>query len=126
MAEKIFKRGGVYWVNIEVELINQKGFKPKPTGAESQKVRPGVIISNDKQNQFSGAVIMALITSQFDKVCFFEVEIEVEGQKGKILTDQTYTVDKSRLGRKMGKLNEKQLRQLSEGIHTVLELNDCK
>jgi mRNA interferase MazF len=85
-----------------------------------------VVISNNKQNQFSGAVIMALITSQFDKVYFFEVEIEVEGQKGKILTDQIYTVDKSRLGRKMGTLSEKQLRQLSEGIHTVLELNDCK
>jgi len=49
---------------------------------------------------------MALITSQFDKVYFFEVEIEVEGQKGKILTDQIYTVDKSRLGRKMGTLSE--------------------
>ncbi|CAG8801733.1 28113_t:CDS:2 [Gigaspora margarita] len=119
MAERIFKR-----VNIEIELTNQKDFKSKPTGAESQKDRPGVVISNDKQNQFSGAVIMALITSQFDKVYFFEVEIEVEGQKGKILTDQIYTVDKSRLGRKMGTLSEKQLQQLSEGIHTVLELNE--
>lgn len=126
MTERIFKRGEIYWVNIEIELTNQKDFKPKPTGVESQKDRPGVVISNDKQNQFSGAVIMALITSQFDKVYFFEVEIEVEGQKGKILTDQIYTVDKSRLGRRMGTLSEKQLRQLSEGIHTVLELNDCK
>ena len=126
MAERIFKRGEIYWVNIEIKLANQKDFKPKPIGAESQKNRPGVVISNDKQNQFSGAVIVALITSQFDKVYFFEVEIEVEGQRGKILTDQIYTVDKSRLGRKMGTLKEKHLRQLSEGIHTVLELNDCK
>jgi len=126
MAERIFKRGEVYWVNIEIELANQKDFKPKPKGAESQKDRPGVVISNDKQNQFSGAVIVALITSQFDKVYFFEVEIEVEGQKGKILTDQIYTVDKNRLGRKMGVLTEKQLQQLTVGIHTVLELNDCK
>jgi len=68
---------------------------------------------------------MALITSQFDKVYFFEVEVKVEDKKGKILTDQIYTVDKSRLERKMGVLNEKQLKQLAEGIHTILELNDC-
>ena len=63
-------------------MINdKKDFKPKPKRTEVQKDRPGVIISNNKQNQFSGAVIMALITSQFDKVYFFEVEIEVEGKK---------------------------------------------
>jgi hypothetical protein len=32
-------------------------------------------------------------------------------------------VDKSRLERKMGVLNEKQLKKLAEGLHTVLELN---
>ena len=126
MAERIFKRGEIYWVNIEEEPANKKDFKVKPKGTESQKSRPGVIISNNKQNQFSGAVIVALITSQFDKVYFFEVEIEVENQKGKILTDQIYTVDKSRLERKMGILTEKQLQKLAEGIHTVLELNECK
>jgi len=126
MAERIFKRGEIYWVNIEEELNNKKDFKPKPKGAESQKGCPGVIISNNKQNQFSGAVIVALITSQFDKVYFFEVEIEAENKKGKILTDQIYTVDKSRLGKRIGILNEKQLSELAKGLHTVLELVNCK
>nr|CAG8601568.1 13490_t:CDS:2 [Entrophospora candida] len=97
--------------------------KKKQKGAETHKNRPGVIISNNKQNQFSGAVIVALITSQVDKVYFFEVEIKVEGKPNKIITDQIYTVDKSRLERKMGVLNEKQLKQLATGLHTVLELN---
>ncbi|CAI2196245.1 14503_t:CDS:2, partial [Funneliformis geosporum] len=87
-------------------------------GSETQKSRPGVIISNNKQNQFSGAVIVALITSQTDKVYFFEVEIEVEGKSNKVITDQIYTVDKNRLERKMGVLNEKQLRKLAAGLHT--------
>lgn len=69
---------------------------------------------------------MALITSQFDKVYFFEVEIEAENKKGKILTDQIYTVDKSRLGKRIGILNEKQLSELAKGLHTVLELVNCK
>ena len=123
MAERIFKRGEIYWINIEEEPTSKKDFKPKPKGSESQKSRPGVIISNNKQNQFSGAVIVALITSQFDKVYFFEVEIEVENKQGKILTDQIYTVDKSRLGKRMGTLNEKQLSKLVAGLHIVLELN---
>ena len=126
MVERIFKRGEVYWVNIEEEPKNKKDFKTKPQGAESQKNRPGVIISNNKQNQFSGAVIVALITSQFDKIYFFEVEIEVEGRPNKIITDQIYTVDKNRLERKVGVLNEKQLKKLAEGLHTVLELNNCR
>ena len=85
-----------------------------------------ILVNNNKQNQFSGAVIVALITSQFDKVYFFEVEVEVENQKGKILTDQIYTIDKSRLGKRMGILNEKQLTELTRGLHTVLELVNCR
>ena len=77
MAEQIVKRREIYWVNIEEEEEkNKKVVKKKQKGSETQKSRPGVIISNNKQNQFSGAVIVALITSQMDKVYFFEVEIK--------------------------------------------------
>ena len=68
-------------------------------------------------------MIVALITSQIDKVYFFEVEIEAEGKPSKIITDQIYTVDKSRLEKKMGALSEQQLRKLAMGLHTVLALN---
>jgi mRNA-degrading endonuclease toxin of MazEF toxin-antitoxin module len=51
------------------------------------------------------------------------VEVKAENKKGKVLTDQIYTVDKSRLGKRMGVLSEKQLKQLAAGLHTVLELN---
>ena len=127
MAEKIFKRGEIYWINLKDEEENNQRYqdkKPKPKGAESQKSRPGVIVSNRKQNQFSNAVIVALITSQVDKIYPFEVEIVCESQKSKILTDQIYTVDKSRLERKMGQLTEKQLIALAKGLHIVFELED--
>jgi mRNA interferase MazF len=126
MAERIFKRGEIYWVNIEEnEKEDKETLRKKPKRSETQKNRPGVIISNDKQNQFSGAVIVTLITSQVDKVYFFEVELEIEKKPSKILTDQIYTVDKGRLERKIGILNEKQLKKLARGLHTVLELKDC-
>lgn len=121
MTDKIYKRGEIYWVNIEEEEEIKKR-----KGSETQKNRPGVIVSNNKQNQFSGAVIVALITSQVDKVYFFEVEIMIEGKPNKVITDQIFTVDKTRLERKMGVLNEKQLKKLASGLHTVLELNSCE
>jgi len=127
MAEKIFKRGEIHWVNLEDEKENKpdhRDQKPKPKGAESQKSRPGVIVSNRKQNQFSNAVIVSLITSQVDKIYPFEVEITCEGQRSKILTDQIYTIDKSRLERKMGELTEKQLIALAKGLHIVFELEE--
>lgn len=128
MAQKIFNRGEIYWINLEDEenAKELKDKKPKPRGVESQKSRPGVIISNQKQNQFSNALIVALITSKVDKIYPFEVEIACEGQKSKILTDQIYTVDKSRLERKMGELMEKQLKELATRLHIVLELKNCK
>ncbi|RHZ35223.1 hypothetical protein GvMRE_IIg49 [endosymbiont GvMRE of Glomus versiforme] len=30
MTERIFRRGEIYWVNIEEELTNKKDFKTKP------------------------------------------------------------------------------------------------
>jgi mRNA interferase MazF len=127
MAQRIFNRGEIYWANLDEEESEKelKDKKPKPKGAETQKNRPGVIISNQKQNQFSQAVIVALITSQVDKIYPFEVEIVCEGQASKILTDQIYTIDKSRLERKMGELTEKQLIALAKGLHIVLELKNC-
>lgn len=116
MSERIFKRGDIYWIDIAEE---------EKRGSEIRKSRPGVIISNNKQNQFSGAVIVALITSQVDKIYFFEVEVELEGKTGKVLTDQIHTIDKSRCIKKIGQLNEKQLEKLYKGIHTIFELNKC-
>lgn len=127
MTEWMFKRGEIYWANIEEEETEKnKIIKSKRKGHELQKNRPAVIISNDKQNKFSGVVIVALITSRVDKVYFFEVAIELENKPNKIMTDQLFTLDKSRLERKMGMLNKEQLKQLARGLHTVLELNDCE
>ena len=116
MAERIFKRGEIYWVNLE----------ERTQGAETQKNRPAIITSNNKQNQFSGVVIVALITSQVDKIYPFEIAIELENKKGKILTDQIYTIDKRRLGKRLKVLSEKQLKDLSSALHIIFDLRNCR
>ena len=94
----MIRRGEVYWVALD------------PTrGSEIAKTRPCVIISNDIGNQYSARVIVAVITSAgLERVYPFEVLIE-SGQGGlaersKILLDQIRSVDKVRLGRRVGML----------------------
>jgi mRNA interferase MazF len=47
------RRGEIYWVNLEPTI-----------GSETQKTRPGLIISNDIGNEMSNMVIIAPITSK--------------------------------------------------------------
>src|SRR5689334_14687112 len=88
---------------------------------ESQKDRPVVILSNDKQNQYSEEVIVALISSQLDKVYYFEPEISLK-KKSKILTDQILTIDKGRLGDKITSLKIDEILKLEKALHAVLSL----
>ena len=115
-SKKIFKKGEVYWAGLETNRITK--------GGETQKNRPVVIISNDKQNQFSTVVIVALLTTQVDKVYSFEVLVKMDSKRGKILTDQIYTVDKSRLGKKIGILTEPEIKSVEKGLHIVFDLKD--
>jgi mRNA interferase MazF len=90
------RRGEVYWVALDPTL-----------GTEVAKTRPCVIISNDIGNQFSARVIVAAMTSAgLERVYPFEVLTEAgEGglpDRSKILLDQIRSVDKSRLGRRIG------------------------
>lgn len=80
-----------------------------------------VVISNDKQNQYSEEVIIALISSQLDKVYYFEPEISLK-KPSKILTDQILTIDKERLGDKITSLNPSQIIKLEKALHAVLSL----
>lgn len=50
------KRGEVYLVNFDPSI-----------GTEIRKTRPALIIQNDVGNSYSSIVIVAAITSQFDK-----------------------------------------------------------
>ena len=107
MSVKIIKRGEIYWTDFTDEEEEKEQRKDKVgqiRKKESQKDRPVVILFNDKQNKYSEEVIVALISSQLDKVYYFEPEIFLK-KKSKILTDQILTIDKGRLGDKITSLN---------------------
>lgn len=121
MSKKIIKRGEIYWADLSDEEENRKDRIGKIRKAESKKDRPVVILSNDKQNKYSEDIIVALISSQLDKVYYFEPTISLK-KKSKILTDQILTIDKERLGDKIASLNLDEVIRLEKALHAVLSL----
>src|SRR4051812_45096767 len=86
----------------------------------------GVVISNNRQNQVSPVIIVLPMTSlkAGDKVYSFEVETFINNQLGKILIDQITTTDKiKRVGKFVGKLDEKMLVRIERAIFYVLAIS---
>jgi mRNA interferase MazF len=74
------------------------------TGAETAKTRPCVVVSPDELNRAVATVIIAPMTT----VCRHwptRVEIRFQGKVGEIALDQIRAVDKSRLVKRLGKLD---------------------
>ncbi len=97
-------------------------------GKEISKTRPVVVISNDKNNEFSATVtILPLTSKNLQKVYPFEVFLS-EGmgnlpKDSKVKADQIRTLDKSRLITLIGKLEEGQVAQIEKATKIHLELS---
>jgi mRNA interferase MazF len=108
------RRGDVYWVRLDPVI-----------GSEIAKTRPAVIISNDIGNQFSARVIVApLTTGGLGRVYPFEVLVPAhEGglsQDSKVVLDQIRTIDKQRLGSRIGLLPPERMRAVDQAIRLSL------
>ena len=108
------QRGEIYWVQLDPTI-----------GSEIAKTRPCVIISNNIGNQYADRVIVApMTTANVGKAYPFEVKVESgEGgsaQPGKILLDQIRTVDKARLGKRIGQLPAERMEEMNRAIRLSL------
>jgi len=94
-------------IQYQIVLINLD-----PTiGSEMKKTRPCVIISPNEMNKFLQTIIIAPITSQ-SKPYPTRVEIKHNKTKGWIVVDQIRTIDRLRIIKTLGVLNEKELHKL--------------
>lgn len=112
MSGKNFpQRGDIYWVDLE------------PTrGGEIQKIRPGLIVSNDIGNEVSSVVMVAPITSKIKQVHSFEVKTTIDGKPAKIMLNQCRAVDKSRLLKKLDQIDWEVMQAVEEAIKVVFAL----
>lgn len=111
--QKEIKRGKIYIV----ERLNH-------TGSEQSGNRPGLIVQNDRLNATSPTVTVALITSQIKRVDMPEHVLlpKVKGlpKRSMALTEQLETVDKSRLIKYMGALDESTMKCIDKALKRSL------
>jgi mRNA interferase MazF len=108
------KRGGLYVAALDPVV-----------GREISKTRPVVVVSNDKNNQFSGTVTVLPITSKkVQRIYPFEVFLSKGSgnlpKDSKVKADQIRTLDKARLVKEIGELDQKEIEKAMK-IHLGLE-----
>lgn len=88
-------------------------------GHEIKKVRPCVIISPDEMNKYISTVIIAPMTSRSH---FYptRVPIKFKRKEGWVVLDQIRTVDKKRLIKKLGKVDQKTIVKVKAIIKEML------
>lgn len=73
-------------------------------GHEIRKTRPCVVISPDEMNRHIGTVIVAPVTTK-GRDYPTRILLTFQRKKGQIVLDQIRTVDKTRLVKRLGKLD---------------------
>ena len=96
-------------------------------GKEISKTRPVVVISNDKNNEFSATVtVLPLSSRNLERIYPFEVFLP-KGvgnlpKNSKVKADQIRTLDKSRLLTLVGSLEREEIAEIEKATKIHLEL----
>jgi mRNA interferase MazF len=90
----VVKRFEVYLVNLDPTM-----------GAEIQKTRPCLVISPDEMNRYIKTVIIAPMTTK-GRSYPTRVLCNFDGKEGQIVLDQLRTVDKIRLVKRLGEMDQ--------------------
>ncbi len=110
------ERGEIYLVNFDPTI-----------GSEIKKTRPALIIQNDVSNEFSPITIVAAITSKYDEKLYpTEVLIPANEagltQDSVVLLNQIRSIDRQRLIKRIGKLDDIKIKRVDNGIKISLGL----
>ncbi len=110
------KRGDIYWANLDPTI-----------GSEIAKTRPVLIVSNNINNQYAATISILPITSNTSKIYPYEVLVNPaeSGLKNesKVKANQIRTIDKRRIGKKLGALAWDKMQEINQAIliHLAIE-----
>jgi len=90
----VVQRFDVFLVNLDPTI-----------GSEIRRTRPCLVISPDEMNRWIRKMIVAPMTTKGQSYPS-RVACEFEGKQGQIVLDQIRTVDKTRLVRKLGRIDQ--------------------
>jgi mRNA interferase MazF len=89
----VVQRFDVYLVDLGVTV-----------GVETQKTRPCLIISPNEMNRRFWSVIIAPMTTRGQSYAT-RIDCRFQGKKGRVVLDQLRAIDKSRLVKRLGKID---------------------
>jgi mRNA interferase MazF len=88
------ERYGIYWANLDPVI-----------GAEINKTRPVVIVSDDMMNAHLQTVVVCPLTTSIHPDWRSRIQILVSGKESEIAVDQIRTISRKRLTGKIGRLH---------------------
>ena len=112
----VIKRGDIFYADLRPVV-----------GSEQGGIRPVLIIQNDTGNRHSPTVICAAITSKMNKAKL-PTHVEIDAchydivKDSVILLEQLRTIDKSRLIRKLTKLNQVESASIKMSLRVSIDI----
>ena len=113
-----YSRGDIYLVDLGTHF-----------GSEQGGCRPVLVIQNNVGNHFGPTLIVAPITSRFNKKAnqpthFALVGVNNLTSPSVVLAEQILTIDKSRVIKYLGKVSEEQMQNIDKTIMVSLGLDN--
>jgi len=105
-------RGEIYWADL-----------PTGKGREQEGRRPILVISNDLINRYSETVIALAITSKPQRAAYpltFKIASISLPKPSWVKLSQIRTISIERLGKCIGKIGEKELSEIIEGVTALI------
>ncbi len=115
----VIQQGEIYWIDLGDPVGSSPGYK-----------HPHVVIQNNVFNQSRiNTVVVCVITSNLKRAKAPGNVLLNEGEgnlprQGVVNVSQIFTVDKSELEEKIGKLSSKRVNEILAGVQLVLEPRD--
>lgn len=110
-------RGQIYYVKMDPEN--------KPIGSEMWPERPGIIVSNDVNNQYSNTVEVVYLTTKLNKAASpTHVKVYPAKRPSLALCEQICTIDRSRLGDFIDTVDEDNMDRIEQAMALSLGIAD--
>jgi len=103
----VMERFGIHLVTLDPAI-----------GAETAKTRPCVILSPNELNRAVATIIIAPMTT-VRRGWPTRVPVEFQGKRGEIALDQLRAVDKSRLVKRLGRLDDETAQEALQALNEL-------
>ena len=104
------RRGEVWWVDF------------MGAGAETQKRRPAIVVSNNGANRKSPVLQVIPLTSNVARLFRWDAHVTLNGVAARAMCNQIQTADRSRFGEREGVLSPGDMRKVDQALRLQLAL----